>query len=456
MKTFALVPTNSNHRLRTVGMAGALASAFVFGQTDLQSAQRHLTPESVMPLIVELSGDRYGGRGGGYAGERAAAEYLAKQYAALGLTPMGDRRSKGRSFLQEFSFYPHAPTKPWQRLKSRNVIAFLEGSDPKLKDEVVVLGAHYDGQGRTGEADAGPRSIPVPGSEADDIWNSANDNLTGCSAVFSVAQAIKQCGLRPRRSILFIAFGAEEHEVSGSMYFVNNPTIDLSHQVAMVNLECLGKVADKPLRVNAMMTGAFWKDAIASATVDSGVKVEPNIPVPIPDSDHYPFSSVRVPCVMIIGGDDDERHLPDDTAARINYMRTAEAARFALALVMNLANREERPKFVQSFMPDMGITADLATSAECDVLRLPQDEGCLRDTGVVHGRPAEVAGFRQGDAVLGYFAPDGTYTKFRRDAKLADLQATMESMLRGKFGKELRTVVLRDGKRLDLTLPIHP
>ena len=455
MKAFAVI--SSNLSLRHLGVAAALASSLAAAQTHGSSnAQKLITPESVMPLIVELAGDRYAGRGGGYPGERAAAQYLAKQYETAGLTPMGDLRRTKRSFFQQFSFYPHAPTKPWQRLKSQNVLAFLEGSDPVLKNEVVVLGAHYDGQGRTGEADAGPRLIPASGAESDFIWNSANDNLTGCSAVLAVARAIKESGVHPRRSILFAAFGAEEHEVSGAMHFVNNPTVDRSRLVAMVNLECLGKVSDKPLRVNAMMTGSFWNAALKASSEDSGVKFEPNIPVPIPDSDHYPFSSARIPCVMIIGGSDGERHLPNDTAARIDYVRTADAARFALALVTNLANRDERPMFSQAPMPDLGITADLATSAECDVLHLSADEGCMRVTGIVRGRPAEEAGFRQGDAMLGYYTPDGTYTKFRRDTKLSELEAMMEAMLRGNFGKELRTVVLREGRRIDLTLPIHP
>src|ERR1044071_4755125 len=69
-------------------------------------ADKYITAEAVKPLIVELSKDRYGGRGGGYKGERMAADYIAKEYSAIGLLPMGDATGKGRTYFQEFSFYP--------------------------------------------------------------------------------------------------------------------------------------------------------------------------------------------------------------------------------------------------------------------------------------------------------------------------------------------------------------
>jgi hypothetical protein len=451
--------------IRLAGLAAALCfcaagrtAGFSRPEDNLTKrvAARYITAEAVKPLIVELSSDRYGGRGAGYSGERRAADVLAKQYAALGLQPMGDLRHGRRTFFQEFPFYPHAPLHPWQQLKSRNVLAYLEGSDPALRNEIVVIGGHYDGQGKEGEADAGPRNTPLDPKDPHKIWNSANDNLTSCSAVLSIARAIKLGDLHPKRSILFVAFGAEEHEMAGSIFYVNHPVFDRSQHVAMINLECLGKCPDKPLTIDAMMTGSFWSQTIKDANLEMGTAVQPTIPVPIPDSDHYPFSSARIACVVLSGGSDADRHRPTDTAEKIDYPRTAEAARFAFAMIMNLADRDQRPKFTQSPIPDLGMTADLATPAECEVLNLKGNQGCLRVTGVIHGRPAEKAGFQVGDALLGYYTADGQFAPFRRDEKLSELQNLMESMLRGKLGRQLRSTVLRDGKQFELVLPITP
>jgi len=416
-----------------------------------QSAQ--INADDVKPLIVELSRDSYGGRGGGYSGERRAADYIAKQYREIGLQPRGNSTPGKGIFLQRFRFYPHNAERPWQQLSSQNVLGFLPGSDPILSEQVVVIGAHYDGQGRSGEADAGPRNASV--STKGTIWPSANDNLTGSSAVLAVARAIVRSGLHPKRSILFAAFGAEEHEMSGSIFYVNHSTIPLDKQVAMINLECLGKSPNKPLTVDAMMTGGFWAAAIRAANTEAGTSVQPSIPVPIPDSDHYAFSSARIASVVISGPSDSDRHQPSDLAEKVDFGRTAEAANFALALVLNLANREERPKFQQCPMPDLGMTADLATPAECDVLHLEPSQGCLRVTNIVKGRPAEKAGLETGDALLAYYS-GADVIPFKRDAKLSELQALMESVLRGKLGRQMRTVVLRKGKRLELVLPVTP
>ena len=157
---------------------------------------------------------------------------------------------------------PHNPEHPWERLKSRNVIAYLPGSDPVLKSEILVLGAHYDGQGKTGQADAFRKDPLDPKAPADPIWNSANDNLSSVSAVLSIARALKQGHVSLKRSVLFVAFGAEEHECGGSVFYVNHPAFSLKQHNAMINLECVGRVPGKPFQLDAMMTGSFWAGAI--------------------------------------------------------------------------------------------------------------------------------------------------------------------------------------------------
>src|SRR5690349_20732907 len=97
------------------------------------TAEKFITPESVRPAIVELAGDRYEGRNGGYPGERRAAEWIAARFKEIGLKPAV------KGYLQSFEFMPHTPEKPWERRRSQNVLGLLEGSDPALKNEIVVI-----------------------------------------------------------------------------------------------------------------------------------------------------------------------------------------------------------------------------------------------------------------------------------------------------------------------------
>lgn len=117
-----------------------------------------------------------------------------------------------------------------------NVIGMIEGSDPKLRDEAVILGAHIDHLGYCWTM--------MPG---------ANDNATSVAVMLGTAEALAKCTVRPRRSVLFIGFGAEEQAVAGSAYYVDHPVIPLERTVAMINMEAAGS-GDK---INALI-GKGW------------------------------------------------------------------------------------------------------------------------------------------------------------------------------------------------------
>jgi len=104
-----------------------------------------------------------------------------------------------------------------------NVLGLLEGSDPKLKDEVIILGGHLDHLGRCYEI--------MPG---------ANDNASGVSVILGVAEAMAECNLKPRRSVLFLFFGAEEQGVVGSRYYLDHPFFPLEKTLAFINLDGVG------------------------------------------------------------------------------------------------------------------------------------------------------------------------------------------------------------------------
>ena len=420
-------------------VASMLASAPLSNAQPANSDS--ITSESVKPHVVWLSDDKLEGRGGGYPGERKAADYIAKQFKRIGLKPVGG----SRSYFQEFQFHPYHPVKPWEMMTSRNVLGYIEGADPQLRNEVVVIGAHYDGQGRTGQADP----TREPATDSDQIWNSANDNATSIAAILEIARAIKAQRLQPKRSILFIAFGAEEHGMDGSIYYVTHPAFDLNRHVAMINLEKLGRSPEKPLSINGAASSPAWAKILSAANEQTKAKISIN-PYAFPDSDHYPFGASKIPAVLLYVSTGVDGHKASDSADKIDFARNAEAARLALAILLETANQPARAAYVPSPIPDMGMIAHLMTNAEADAVGLSGNASGLKVTGVLPNLSAAMAGVQTGDVVLKVGDRE-----FHRDDTLVALMTMYRQMLEGKLGFRFPMTVLRQGKRLEMTMTLR-
>ena len=409
-----------------------------------------ITPEMVQPLVFKLSADEFGGRGAGYAGEKKAAELIAREFKRIGLLPVGDLVAGRRTYFQQFKFHPHHPIIPWELLTSRNVLGFFEGEDAVLKREIVVVGAHYDGQGQVGEADPFRFPALVPEDKAARIWPSANDNLTGVSAMLAVARTIKQGGIHTKRSILFIAFGCEEHGQSGSITYVTHPAFELSRHVAMINFEKLGRAPDKPLTAGSTGSSANWNEVLEQASSITGTQVKRPVPFVIPDSDHYSFAATGIPAVVFMVSGPDEGHRPSDVAAKINYTRVAEYARYGLAVLLDLANRPARLVYVDVLGLNPGMIAHLAADEEADAVGLKAPETGLKVTGIIPGSATDRAGIKVGDLIL----KAGEFS-FRRDTTLEWLQKMHMQLVSGQLGMQLPVTLLRSGKQLQLVIELR-
>src|SRR4030095_13299031 len=166
--------------------AFAQPSAAYVWQEQGGTTKPEITPEMVKTHVVKLADDSLEGRGAGYRGEQKAASYIADEFKKIGLKPVVNSIRGRASYLQEFTFYPSHPVVPFEVLTSRNVVGFIEGKDPMLKNEVVVVGAHYDGQGRVGQEDPLRLGLEEAKSANDEIWNSANDNAASGAAILEV------------------------------------------------------------------------------------------------------------------------------------------------------------------------------------------------------------------------------------------------------------------------------
>jgi Peptidase family M28 len=199
--------------------------------------------------------------------------------------------------------------------------------------------------------------------------------------------------------------------MAGSIYYVSHSVFPLGNHVAMINLEKLGRAADKPFNINGMASSPAWTEVLKTAQAQTKTKVAPNIPFATPDSDHYAFGASQIPAVMLyVSSNQDEAHFPSDTSEKVNFDRTAEAARFALSMLLDLASRQNRPEYAPPPFPDLGIVAHLASSAEADARGLSAPQGGLKVTGVVPGLPASVGGLQTGD-----FIYELANYKFQRD-----------------------------------------
>jgi len=426
-------------------MLSSLNVGEVIAQQDKADVRNLITPELVKPHVNRLADDKYEGRGAGYPGERMAAEYIADEFKRIGLKPVGDVVRDRATYFQEFRFHALHPVVAWEVMTSRNVLGLLEGGDPVLKKEIVVIGAHYDGQGRTGQADP----IRLPAADAkDEIWNSANDNAASIAAILEIARAIKRT--TTKRSILFIAFGAEEHGMAGSIHYVNHPVFPLANHVAMINLEKIGRSPEKPLSVVGSGSSSAWQEIFKAAQEQTKTKVAPSNPYAVPESDHYPFAASRVPAVMFIVYTNLDSHQPSDSSDKIDYARVSEAARYVMATLLYLADAPKSPEFVPSPVPDLALVAHLVTKAEADAAGLGPDESGLKVTGVIAGLPSAEAGLQAGDLIVNFAG-----RRFRREDTYEALMAEYRQILEGKSGYRLPVTILRNKKQSELIVNLR-
>jgi len=184
--------------------------------------------------ITYISSDEMRGRANGSPEMKIVANWIADKFREYGLNPMLPEGS----YLQEYSFTGRQQVK----IAERNVIGYIEGTDPSLKDQYLFLTAHFD--------HIGVRK----GASADSIYNGADDNGAGTCTLIAIAKALKNSGVRPGRTIIFAAFSGEESGMRGSRYFVANMPVPVKNIYADINFEMIGH-SEQFGKGNFYMTG---------------------------------------------------------------------------------------------------------------------------------------------------------------------------------------------------------
>jgi len=216
----------------------------------------------------------------------------------------------------------------------------------------------------------------------------------------------------------------------------------------MINLEKIG-LTDKPFSTSGNATSPGWTEILKAAQQQTGTQILTANPFAVPESDHYPFAASRIPAIMLYTSMV-PAHQPSDVADRIDFNRVAQAARLALLMSLDLAGRAQRPPYAASPIPDLGLSAHLATAAEADARDVTAPYGGLKVTGVIAGLPAAKAGLQTGDLIV-----DFANYQFRRDDALPKLMAMHREILEGKRGFSLPLKIVRGNTRLDLVMNLR-
>ena len=243
------------------------------------------------------------------------------------------------------------------RIPDRNVLAALEGSDPRLKDEWIVISAHPDHNGAVG----------------DSVFHGADDNGSGAVALLAIAEAYAKAaasGQRPKRSILFASFNSEERgPLMGSWGFTEAPSIPLDHVAAMLNMDMIGRNEEVPANGGARFRGLpeqtsesnansvtllGWSrssdltKSVERANARYGLTLKKNYDNNVSQllrrSDSWPLLQHGVPAIWFHTGLHPDYHLVSDTPDRINYPKMERIARLVYQTSWDLANAPSRPK----------------------------------------------------------------------------------------------------------------
>ncbi len=294
-------------------------------------ALRTIDEETLRAHENVLASDAFEGRAAGFPGNEKAVAYLLKEIESYGLKPAGVD-----GYLQEFEFVNQGETR-----RAKNVISLLEGSDPVLKQEYVLIGGHLDHVGRLGQKVGGQKDGAKNG---DEIWNGADDNGSGTSAILTVARAFAKGAVRTRRSILFCWWNAEEAGLKGSSWWAAHPTRPLDKVTFCLNLDMVGRNPDRPMDVEGVKNaeGDALERLITEACEAEKLKITKydHTNEAMFRSDGVSLLREGVPATMFFTYWHADYHAVGDHADKIAYPHLAQIARVAFRVVRDAANLE--------------------------------------------------------------------------------------------------------------------
>jgi hypothetical protein len=323
---------------------------------------------------------------------------------------------------------------------TQNVVALLSGNDPILKNEYIVIGAHYDHLGMGGPGSGSRRPDTVA------IHNGADDNASGVATIIEVVEKMASMKNDLKRSVIFIAFGAEEMGLLGSKFFTDNPLVGIKNVKAMFNLDMVGSLnpETKALTIGGTGTAVGLSDLV-NQLADSTKLVVKQSTEGYGPSDHASFYMKDIPVLFFFTGVTQEYHTPNDIVDSLNFVGQKVVGDYAYDLVMDVNTRSEvlvyqeaGPKVKmeggrRSLKVTLGIMPDFAS----------ENTKGLRADMVIKDRPAYRAGMQNGDIIV---AMEGK--------SVGDIYEYMARLKEFKKGQRISVDVMRGNEKLVLIVEL--
>lgn len=298
-------------------------------------SQSEITERELKDHIIFLASEKNAGRYPGTKGNKRVVKYLKKEFKTLGLKPFNKRYTQNfKARLRVKKGTAKIPT-----VKTCNVLGYLEGNDPLLKNEFIILGAHYDHLGLGG-----------PSSKSDKknaIHYGADDNASGTATLLEVAEKIAFNQNKLKRSIIFIAFGAEEQGLLGSKYFVEHPPVPLPQIKLMINMDMVGRLnTEKHMYVNG--AGTFPNGVAFMQTLGETHGVTPVVHAgSVGGSDHVSFYAKNLSVMGVHTGAHPQYHKPEDTIDLINFPGQQQISEVIYKALMEFAATDYSLHFIK-------------------------------------------------------------------------------------------------------------
>jgi hypothetical protein len=325
---------------RTAGAASTSAAAAWVDRID---------PARVRRAIDILAADSMEGRQTGSRGMERAARWLEQEYRAVGLAPAGDSGTYRQHIPLRSAQGPApaagvpnrarpAPVESWeawnalppeQRMRTQNIAGVIVGSDPALRDEVVLVTAHYDhiGIGRA--------------LDGDSINNGADDDASGNVALLEIARALQQ-GPRPKRTILFMSITGEEMGGIGTRWYLRHPLLPLERTVVDLNIEMIAHADSLAGGVGRAWLTGYERSTLGDLLADNGI---PLVPDPRPGqsfftrSDNAAFARIGIPAHTLSSfNTTTPYHTPKDEPGIVNVEHMAQVISATAKAVRLLAD----------------------------------------------------------------------------------------------------------------------
>lgn len=274
---------------------------------------------------------------------------------------------------------------------TRNVLAVINGTDKLLKDEYVVIGAHYDHLGMGGINSSSRQKDTIA------IHNGADDNASGVAGMLELARLLSK--QKPSRSIVFVAFGAEEMGILGSTFLTEHSPIALNKITSMINLDMIGNLRDSILQITGTGTSKGADSLVKALTQNMAISLRLS-PEGYGPSDHAAFYAKNIPVFFLNTGVTATYHTPADDSNLLNYKGMATVVNYTNKLAIHLSTNPLRPVFTEAgpktrqggtprYKVSLGIMPDVTAGSN----------NGLRVEMVIPSKPAYKAGMKTGDII---------------------------------------------------------